>query len=115
MIDLPAVAFINHLLAPEQWARDRLIPFAGRQVRIRVPPLPDLALEIDARGQVESCAADDIALTLAIPAAALPRILAQDERALREVQMDGDAGLANAILFLFRNLRWDVEEDLVAR
>lgn len=112
MIDLPAVAFINHLLAREQWARDRLVPFSGRRVRFRIVPLPDLVLEIDDSGKVETCVADDIALTLTIPPAALPRILARDESALREVRPDGDAGLANTILFLFRNLSWDVEEDL---
>ncbi len=112
MLDLPAVAFVNHLLAREQWARDRLGPFSGQHVRIRIAPLPDLVLAIDASGQVASRAADAVALTLTIPPASLPRILARDESALREVRMDGDAGLANAILFLFRHLRWDVEEDL---
>jgi ubiquinone biosynthesis accessory factor UbiJ len=112
MIGFPAAAFINHLLAREQWARDRLTPFSGRRVRFRAAPLPDLVMEIDARGHVATCAADDVAVTLTIPTATLPRILARDEGALRDVRLDGDAGLANAILFLFRNLRWDVEEDL---
>ncbi len=112
MIDLPAAAFINHLLAREQWARDRLVPFAGRRVRFRVAPLPDLVLEIDDSGQVGPGTADDVALTLTISPAALPRILARDERALREVHLDGDVGLAGAIQFLFHNLRWDIEEDL---
>lgn len=112
MIDLPAAAFINHLLAREQWARDRLVPFVGRRVRFRVAPLPDLVLEIDDSGQVGPGTADDVALTLTISPAALPRILARDERALREVHLDGDVGLAGAIQFLFHNLRWDVEEDL---
>ncbi|MCG6877088.1 MAG: hypothetical protein LJE97_18515 [Betaproteobacteria bacterium] len=112
MIELPAAAFINHLLAREQWARDRLVPFSGRRACFRLVPLPDLVLEIDASGHVEPCVAEDVALTLTIPPMALPRILARDESALREVRLEGDAGLANAVLFLFRNLRWDVEEDL---
>jgi len=112
MIELPAVAFINHLLAREQWARERLVPFSGRRVRFRLAPLPDLALEITDSGHVERCAASDFALTITIPPAAVPRIVARDESALREAALDGDAALANAVFFLFRNLRWDVEEDL---
>ena len=114
MIELPAAAAINHLLAREAWARDRLAPFAGRRARFRLFPLPDLVLEIAASGQVSGAGAGAIEcdLTLTIPPAALPRILAHDEAALREVRVDGDPALANAVLFLFRNLRWDVEEDL---
>lgn len=112
MIELPAAAFINHVLAREQWARDRLAPFSRQRVRFRLAPLPDLMLEIDELGHVGPCEADDVALTLTIPPVALPRILARDEGALREVRLDGDVGLANVVLFLFRNLRWDVEEDL---
>jgi ubiquinone biosynthesis protein UbiJ len=112
MIEFPTAGFINHLLAREQWARDRLAPFSGQRARFRLAPLPDLVLEIDDLGHVKPCKADDVALTLTIPPTALPRILARDENALREVRLDGDVGLANVVLFLFRNLRWDIEEDL---
>jgi ubiquinone biosynthesis protein UbiJ len=112
MIDFPAVAVINHLLAREQWARDRLVPFAGQRARFRVAPLPDLVVEIDESGLVATGTAEDVSLTLTIPPAALPRILARDEAALREVGLDGDAALASTVQFLLQNLRWDVEEDL---
>ncbi len=112
MIDFPAVAAINHLLGREQWARDRLVPFSGQRVRFRLAPLPDLVLEIDESGLVGACTDEDVALTLTIPPAALPRIIARDEAALREVGLDGDAALASTVQFLFQNLRWDVEEDL---
>jgi ubiquinone biosynthesis protein UbiJ len=112
MIGLPAIALINHLLARERWASDRLAPFVGRRVRLRLAPLPDLVLEIRAADRVQAGAGGNFDLSLAIPPAAVPRILAQDEAALREVGVEGDAALANAVLFLFRNLRWDVEEDL---
>lgn len=112
MSDYPAVAFINHLLAHEQWARDRLVPFAGQRARFRLAPLPDLVVEIDESGLVAAATAEDVALTLTIPPAALPRIIARDEAALRQVGLDGDAALASTIQFLFQNLRWDLEEDL---
>jgi ubiquinone biosynthesis protein UbiJ len=31
---------------------------------------------------------------------------------MREVEVTGDTDLASALQFVFRNLRWDVEEDL---
>ena len=42
----------------------------------------------------------------------LPRLALHDERALREVEMHGDAEFAHEVSFLARHLRWDVEEDL---
>jgi ubiquinone biosynthesis protein UbiJ len=42
----------------------------------------------------------------------LPRLAAHEEGAYREVEMQGDAELAQEISFLARHLTWDVEEDL---
>ena len=96
MIALPVVGFINHLLARERWASDRLAPFSGRCVRFRMAPLPDLVVEIHESGKVETGAGESVDLTLTIPPLAMPRILAQDEAALREVRVEGDAALAYA-------------------
>jgi ubiquinone biosynthesis protein UbiJ len=113
MIQAPAVGAINHLLAREEWARERLAPFAGRSVEFRLPPLPDLRLTILENGLVattESPLPSD--LVVRIPPASLPRILARNDAAMREVAIDGDTELARAVDFLFRHLRWDAEEDL---
>ena len=112
MLELPLIAFVNHLLAREQWARERLAPFGGSEVRLRLAPLPDLVLAIATGGTVAAGAGDRVALTLGIAPTLLPRVLVREEAALGEVQVDGDTELANAIRFLFGNLRWDVEEDL---
>jgi ubiquinone biosynthesis protein UbiJ len=109
----PFVAVVNHLLARESWATDRLKPFAGRRVRLRMAPLPDLDLAIAASGLLERApgeAASDLTVTL--KPGALPGLLARDDRLMREAEIAGDTDLAAALQFVFRNLHWDAEEDL---
>jgi ubiquinone biosynthesis protein UbiJ len=75
--------------------------------------LPDLRLAIAEAGLVsagEGSPRSD--LVVRIPPAFLPRILARDDAAMREVRIEGDTELAQAVDFLFRHLRWDAEEDL---
>jgi ubiquinone biosynthesis protein UbiJ len=109
----PAIAAINHLLAREAWATDRLRPFAGRRVRLRLPPLPDLALAIAETGLLERASGDAAAdLTITLKPGALPALLARDDRLMREADIAGDTELGAALQAVFRNLRWDVEEDL---
>ena len=130
---------LNHLLRQQQWAAERLKPFAGRSVEFRLAPLPDLRLDITAEGLLEKAhatsdaksadanaagaAAKDPAtdhpaadLTVTIKPAALPHFLRRDEEGLRallrEVELTGQADLAQVVQGLFRELKWDVEEDL---
>jgi ubiquinone biosynthesis protein UbiJ len=113
MLPHPAVTALNHLLAREAWATDRLRPFAGRRVRLRLPPLPDLALAVAETGLLERVSGDAAPdLTITLKPGALPGLLARDERLMREADVTGDTDLAVALQAVFRNLRWDVEEDL---
>src|SRR5262245_43237348 len=62
---------------------------------------------------IESTKGDgDPDLTVALSPAALPKLLQRDESVLQTVSFTGDAELAGALQFLFRHLRWEVEEDL---
>jgi ubiquinone biosynthesis protein UbiJ len=113
MLAHPAVAVINHLLARETWAADRLRPFAGRRVCLRFPPFPDLALAIADSGLLARATGEGAPdLTVTLKPGALPGLLARDDRLMREAEITGDTDLAAALQFVFRNLRWDVEEDL---
>jgi ubiquinone biosynthesis protein UbiJ len=112
MVSFPVIAFINHLLAEEQWARDRLAPFAGKRVRATASALPDLAFAVAADGMLEASGEGEPDLTIGLSPAALPKLLARDESLLQTIAFSGDAELAAALQFLFRNLRWEVEEDL---
>ena len=110
----PAVAFcfvLNRLLEAEDWARQRLAPFAGRTVELRAPPFPTLRLHILERGSVEAGGAEaDLSMTF--KPEMLVALARGEEHALRAVEVHGDAKLAAEVLVLARHLRWDAEEDL---
>lgn len=112
MVSFPVIAFVNHLLADEQWARDRLAPFAGKRVRVTASPLPDLGFLIDKEGMLVAASDGDPDLTIALTPATLPKLATRDESVLQTITFTGDAELAGALQFLFRHLRWEIEEDL---
>jgi len=105
-------AVVNHLLASAAWARERLAAHAGRTVELRLPPAA-ATLTIMPGGTLAPAApgtAPDT--TLVASPGLLLRLAARDPRAWQDVGIEGDTGLAETAGFLFRNLRWDFEEDL---
>jgi len=117
LFERAAQAALNHVLAQNPWACARLAPFAGCAVALRCPPFPELRLRILDSGRVAPVGADEngdetAALTATLAPAALPLLAARDERALRQVTIEGSAELAETVRSLFANLSWDAEEDL---
>ena len=106
------VAALNHLLENAAWARARLIPFAGRRALFDCPPLT-FAFEITTEGRlapVDASNAPDVVIRLPADAAfKLPQGL---DKLISEASVEGNAEFATTLSFVFRNLRWDVEEDL---
>ena len=113
---------INHVLASESVATDKLRVHAGRSLALAVtgwpsllPPPPRLAWRVTPAGLLETwndeSAVPDLAVRLeaANPALLLARMLAGVAPA---VQIDGDAQLAGDVNWLLQNLRWDVAADL---
>jgi ubiquinone biosynthesis accessory factor UbiJ len=111
MFSTVAAAAINHLLRREDWARERLLPFAGRIARLAVPPTA-VTLAVTATGEV--AAADNVQpdVTLTVAAGSLLDVLRDPQAASTKTQVTGDGDFAEAISYLFTHLRWDVEEDL---
>ena len=66
MIEKALSVAINHLLASEPWARERLAPFAGERIELRAASVPTLRFVIAEDGLVKAAAADDAAASLAI-------------------------------------------------
>lgn len=108
---------LNKLLQRESWARDRLSRHSGKTARFMVGGVT-VSLTVQASGLVT---ASDPAIvpdvTLTIPAnniAQLPAVLrARDPALLTELMhIQGDAGLAQVVSDLARDLRWDLEDDL---
>ncbi len=113
MLTHPGILALNHLLGAEAWARDKLKPYAAQCVEFRNPPLPVLRLSILDSGLMGSAAEDAVAnLIVNIGPGAPLALLRGEEALLREIAIEGNADLAGVVQYLFRHLRWDVEEDL---
>ena len=113
MLASVAIAPLNHLLRGESWARRRLQPCAGKTARFHLPPFLNLALTVQTSGEVSTAASDapdDAVFTL--EPRLLPRLIAHDENAYREIQISGDSDFAEEILHIGKNLHWDIEQDL---
>jgi ubiquinone biosynthesis protein UbiJ len=114
---------LNHVLAAEAVATERLRPHLGRCVSLALdgwpallPPPPALAWRITPAGLLDWCGPEDrVAADLAVhvdasnPALLVARALAGEAAAL---QIEGDAQLAGDVNWLIQNLRWDVAADL---
>ncbi|HJV60254.1 MAG TPA: hypothetical protein VJ743_04870 [Albitalea sp.] len=115
--------WLNHVLASEEVAVQRLRPHAGRCIRLQMsgwpsllPPMPELSFVITPAGLVEwigqsAPPAPDLRLQVdaSNPALSLVRGMAGQRPA---VEVSGDAALAADVSWLMDNLRWDLQDDL---
>ena len=109
----PFAAALNHLLQAEPWARERLQPFAGECLEFRARLLPALRFAIAADGSLGPAELpSQPSLVITVRPEALPAAARGQDHLLRAIEVTGNAGLANEVMFLARHLRWDVEEDL---
>ncbi|MDP3083157.1 MAG: hypothetical protein Q8N44_05630 [Rubrivivax sp.] len=114
---------INHVLASEAVATERMRRHAGRSIELLLvgwpallPAPPALAFAVTPAGLLEWCGAErqavadlSVRVAAANPALLLTQALAGK---LPAVEIDGDAQLATDVNWLLQNLRWDVEADL---
>jgi ubiquinone biosynthesis protein UbiJ len=113
MLAKPALAVLNHLLASEDWARGKLVPFAGKTARLQLGSGIVFLVRINEGGLLESAAADiPPTVSIILPADAPVRALTDSASLLSSATISGSADLAETLGFLYRNLRWDIEEDL---
>lgn len=112
MLDRIGLSAVNHVLRGNAWALERLQPFAGQTARFECGPFGQ-SVSVTERGELMPAAAGAVpAVTLNATPGVLMRLLARDERARTEVSVSGDTAFATALEYVWRNARWDVEEDL---
>ena len=103
---------INHLLAQEPWARNRLSEHAAKVAWLDAG-LITVKLSVAADGLVETASSGsrpDVIIRAKF--SDLPLIAQNRERAFSYVTIEGDADFANTISQLSQTLRWEAEEDL---
>jgi ubiquinone biosynthesis protein UbiJ len=114
---------VNHVLASETAAVERLKPHVGRSVELELtgwprllPPVPLLAFRITPAGLMEWCAeplpktADLlIKMDASNPALLAAKAMLGD---MPPAEVQGDSQLAGDVDWLLKNLRWDVSADL---
>jgi ubiquinone biosynthesis protein UbiJ len=110
VLETPFVLALNRLLDAEPWARERLAPFSGETVELRAPWLPAVRFAILQGGRLEP--GGEASLTITLRPGALGALAHGEDRLMREVDIEGNARLAQEVLHLARHLRWDFEEDL---
>jgi ubiquinone biosynthesis protein UbiJ len=108
----PATRAVNHVLRSAPVAMERLRKHAGRTAAFQLGPVR-LAFTVQTTGQVSAAlpgAACD--LEVRVSPFLLPRIIANEEAAFREIEMKGDMEFAQEVSYLAANVTWDFEEDL---
>jgi ubiquinone biosynthesis protein UbiJ len=117
------VLLVNHVIAAEPAAVERLRPHAARMVHIELagwprllPAIGPFTFRITPAGLVEwvsdgGAVTPDlrIAVDAANPALAVTRVVAGERP---QVVVSGDAAFASDIDWLIDNLRWEIEDDL---
>jgi len=115
--------FLNHVLAAEPVALQRLQAHAGRSVKIELrgwpgvlPALPPTTFRVSAAGLLEWSEGDapaqpDLRVSIDASNPALTAMQALSGERPR-VEVSGDAAFATDLNWLFDNLRWDVQDDL---
>ncbi|MBA3756954.1 MAG: hypothetical protein H0X02_12335 [Nitrosomonas sp.] len=106
---------INHFLRNERWACKRLQAFTGQTVCIRIPPLVNFKMLINAEGEVQqvdnSICAD---ATLTLPPFILSGMLKRESTAHELIKIIGNKSFADELINIGRqiNLSMIFEQDL---
>jgi ubiquinone biosynthesis accessory factor UbiJ len=111
----PFAATVNHLLAREDWARERLMAYAGHTARVIAPPVT-LTIAVQADGYLaagENSVDTPCNVTITLAEGATAAFLRGGQAAvMKHVRIEGDAEFAADLSKLAEHLRWDPEEDL---
>jgi ubiquinone biosynthesis protein UbiJ len=112
MINAFVVRAVNGVLRRNSWALQSLQGCAGKTARFECPPV-SVAFTVLETGEVTAAsAATTPQVTIALTPGLMLRVLARDETVWNEIAVAGDTDFATVINHVWRNLRWDMEEDL---
>ena len=106
-----AIALLNRMLAREKWAREKLVPFAGRSARFDAAPFA-ITLKVGDDGTFTDAIDSEPVVTIGVALSSLPLAMFDPAAAMKDVRLSGDAEFAQALAFVLQNLRPEPEEEL---
>jgi ubiquinone biosynthesis accessory factor UbiJ len=113
MLSSVALAPLNHILLSESWAKRRLQPHTGKTIQICISPFLKTSLTVQEGGELLAAANSSNIDTIAtFTLGLLPRLLTHDEDAYSEIIISGDDAFAEELIYISKNLHWDVEQEL---
>jgi len=113
MLSSVALAPFNYILLSESWAKRRLQSHTGKTVQLCIPPFLSTALTVQENGELSAAAnSANIDTTATFTLGLLSRLLTHDEAAYSEISISGDDAFAEELIYISKNLYWDVEQDL---
>lgn len=112
MLKALSTRLLQHLISQNSWASNLLQPFAGKSIQINVS-FVSTSLVILENGNLAIAGETNIPdATVTIPPSLLLRLLAKDEAANRQINIEGDTHLAAELAKVLSNIRWDYEDDI---
>lgn len=112
MLKALSTRLLQHLISQNSWASKLLQPFAGKSIQINISFI-STSLVILESGNLAIAGETNIPdATVTIPPSLLLRLLAKDEAANRQINIEGDTHLAAEMAKVLSNMRWDYEDDL---
>lgn len=103
---------LQYLIAQNTWANEILQPFAGKAVQFNIAFVSTtlIILENGSLAIAGETFKPDAHVTLT--PGLIMRLLAKDESAKMQIEVEGDTHLASELAKVLTNMRWDYEEDL---
>lgn len=110
---LLAATTLNHILAQNAWALQRLAPLSGKTFSVQAAPLPTLTFTLLPDGYVADAAPEALAeASLRATPDALLRYFALQPRDPSLIHISGDTQLGTEIGHILAHITWEAEEDL---
>ena len=110
---LLAATTLNHILAQNAWALQRLAALSGKTFAVQAAPLPTLTFTLLPDGYVADAAPEVLAeASLRATPDALLRYFAVQPRDPSLIQISGDTQLGTEIGHILAHITWEAEEDL---
>jgi len=112
MFKSASTRLLQHIIAQNSWANLKLQPFSGKSVQFKIGSL-STSLVILENGSLAIAGETNLPDSIVtISPSLLLRLIAKDEAAKLQINIEGDTNFASELAKVFTNLRWDYEDDL---